>query len=95
MHASCRMTFQQWTDSISARVRLAIPGVMVKRKIDDLCRWVYGPKECQVHALSETLAAFVALRRDTAGAKPSCRRLKIEAGSEEQIAAQIIGYFER
>jgi hypothetical protein len=89
------MTFQQWTDSISARVRVAIPDVMVKRKIDDLCRWVYGPKECQVHAVSETLAAFVTLRRDAGTSKPLCRQLRIEAGSEDQVAAQIIGWFER
>lgn len=68
---------------------------MVKRKIDDLCRWVYGPKECQIHVVSETIAAFVTLRRDARPSKPLCRQMKIEAGSEDQVAAQIIGYFER
>lgn len=87
------MTFQQWTDAISARVRLAIPEVLVKRKIDDICRLVYGPKECQLHAVSDNLATFVTLRRDTFSSRPSCRRLRIEPGSEDQIAVQIIGWF--
>jgi hypothetical protein len=95
MHAIHHMTFQQWTDGISARVRVAVPGVLVKRKIDDVCRLVYGPKECQLHAVSENAATFVTLRRDTFGLRPSCRRLTIEAGSEDQIAVQIIGWFKQ
>ncbi len=41
------MTFDEWTDAISTRVNAAMPDVYVKRKLDDLCRWIHGGKECQ------------------------------------------------
>jgi hypothetical protein len=88
------MTFDEWTDEIATRVTVAMPDVYVKRKIDDVCRWIYGAKECQLHAVSESLAAFVALRRDGlfTNSPISCQ-VTIAPGSEEEVARRIIGWF--
>ena len=64
------MTFEEWATQIDTRVVQAVPGVSVKRKIDDLFRWIHNGRECQVLALSESAAAFVALRRNGPQRRP-------------------------
>jgi hypothetical protein len=88
------MTFDEWADEIAARVRTAVPDVNLKRKVDDVCRWIHAGKECQLHAVSDSLAAFVALRRDGFFTEcPFTCHLPIAAGSEEEIARRIVGWF--
>ncbi len=90
------MTFDEWTDEIASRVTAAIPDVHVKRKIDDLCRWIHAGKECQVYAVSDSLAAFVVLRREGISTVcPFTCHVVIASDSEEQVARQIIGWFGR
>lgn len=89
------MTFDEWADEIGIRVSAAVPGVNVKRKVDDLYRWILAGKECQVYAVSDELAAFVALRRD--GMLTICPftcHVLIAPASQEEIARRIIGWFE-
>jgi hypothetical protein len=88
------MTFDEWADRIALHVVKAVPDVNVKRKLDDVCRWIHSGKECQLHAVSESQAAFVALRRD--GMFTDCPfscHIAIAAGSEEDVARRIIGWF--
>lgn len=88
------MTFEEWTDGIATRVVAAVPDVSLKRKIDDVCRWIHAERECQVHALSDSLAAFVALRREGMFTdSPFSCQIAIGAGSEEEVARRIIGWF--
>ncbi|HKU68951.1 MAG TPA: hypothetical protein VJP85_14350 [Candidatus Baltobacteraceae bacterium] len=87
------MTFEDWAKEIDARVAAALPGVNAKLKIDDLCRWIHNGKECQVHALSDSVAALIALRRN--GIITDCSfscRIAIAPHSEEQVACSIIGW---
>ena len=88
-----RMTFEEWAHEIDSRVVAAVPDVSVKCKVDDLCRWIHNGKECQVHAVSESVAAFVALRRN--GIMTDCSftcRIAIAATSREEIASRIVGW---
>jgi hypothetical protein len=88
------MTFDEWADEIASRVSVAVPDVNVKRKIDDLYRWIHAGKECAVYAVSDSLAAFVALRRE--GPRTVCPftcHVIIAPASEEEIARRIIGWF--
>ena len=90
------MTFDEWADDIGTRVTAAVPDVNVKRKIDDLYRWIHAGKECQIYAVSDSLAAFVVLRRDgLATVCPFTCHVEISAGSEEDVARRIIGWFGR
>lgn len=87
------MTFEEWSHEIDVRVVAAVPGVSVKRKLDDLCRWIHNGKECQVHAVSESVAAFVALQRN--GIMTDCSftyRIPIAAASREEVASRIVGW---
>ncbi len=87
------MTFEEWAHEIDVQVAAALPGVNVKRKVDDLCRWIHDGKECQVHALSDSVAAFVTLRRS--GIITNCTfscRIPIEPRSKEVVASRIIGW---
>jgi hypothetical protein len=87
------MTFDEWAHEIDVRVVAAVPGVSVKRKIDDLCRWIHAGKECQVHMLSDSVATFVALRRN--GVITDCSfscRIPIAPHSEDEVASRIIGW---
>lgn len=87
------MTFEEWAHEIGARVAVAVPGVSVKRKVDDLCRWIHNGKECQVHAVTESVAAFVALERN--GIMTDCSfscRIPIAAASREEVATRIVGW---
>ena len=89
------MTFEEWATEIDSRVLAAVPGVSVKRNADDLCRWIHNGKECQVLALSDCAAAFVALRRN--GVITDCTfscRIAIATTSEEQVACSIIGWLQ-
>ena len=88
-----RMTFEEWAHEIDERVAAAVPGVNVKRKVDDLCRWIHNGKECQVHAVSDSVAAFVALRRN--GIMTDCSftcRIPIATTSKEEVASRIVGW---
>lgn len=87
------MTFEEWAHEIDARVVAALPGVNVKRKVDDLCRWIHAGKECQLHAVSDSIAAFVELRRN--GIMTDCSfscHIAIAADSKEEVANRIIGW---
>lgn len=87
------MTFDEWSAGIGIRVAAAVPGVNVKHKVEDLCRWIHAGKECQLHALSDSVAAFVALRRN--GIMTDCLfscRIPITAQSEEEVATRVIGW---
>src|SRR5579884_3081538 len=87
------MTFDEWAHDIELRVAAEVPDVSVKRKIDDLCRWIRAGKECQVLALSDSTATFVALRRN--GIITNCTfscRIPIAANSEFEVASRIIGW---
>jgi hypothetical protein len=90
------MTFDEWAERIAKHVSAELPEVSVKRKIDDVCRWIYAGRECQLHALSDSQAAFVALRRN--GLFTDCPfwcHISIAAESEEEIARRIVGWFAR
>ena len=91
------MTFDEWADDIVQRVTAAVPGVGIKRKIDDLYRLIYAGKECQMHAMSDSRAAFVALRTVETGASvcPLSMQVAIARESEEEVAGRIIGWLER
>lgn len=85
------MTFEEWACEIDHRVAAAVPGVNVKRKVDDLCRWIRNGKECQVHAVSDSVAAFVALRRN--GIITDCSfscRIAIAPNSRDEVASRIV-----
>jgi hypothetical protein len=87
------MSFDEWSYEITAHVFAALPGVRVKRKVDDLCRWIRDEKECQVHAVSDSVAAFVALRRN--GIITDCSfacHIAITADSKEEVASRIVGW---
>ena len=89
------MTFDEWAQEIDVRVAAAVPGVSVKRKVEDLCRSIHAGKECQLHALSDTVAAFVALRRN--GIITDCLfscRIPISAHSKDEVASRVIGWLE-
>lgn len=88
------MTFDEWADGIDARVAAQVPGVTVKRKFDDMRRWIHGGKECQIHALSESTATFVLLGTHTAALyRPFACHIPIAYRSEEETAAKIIRWF--
>ena len=88
------MTFDEWADGIALRVTAAVPEVYLKRKIDDVCRWIHAGKECQLHAVSDSQAAFVVLRRDGVFTdSPFSCHIAIAAGSEDEVARRIIGWF--
>ena len=90
------MTFDEWADGIAVRVIAAVPDVSLKRKVDDVCRWIHAEKECQLHAVSESQAAFVVLRRQGMFTNsPFSCDIPITAGSEEEVARRIIGWFGR
>lgn len=83
----------EWAHEIDVRVAAAVPGVNFKQKIEDLCRWIHAGRECQVHAVSDSTAAFVALRRN--GIMTDCSfscHIAIGADSEEEVASRIIGW---
>lgn len=87
------MTFDEWANVIDVRVAAAVPDVCVKRKIEDVRRWIHGGRECQVHALSDSIAALVALRRN--GIMTDCMfscRVPIATQSEDLAAAHIIDW---
>ena len=89
------MTFEEWAREIDVRVAAEVPGVNVKRKVDDLCRWIRNGKECQVHAVSDSVAAFVALSRN--GIITDCSfscRIAIAAASKDDVASRIIGWLD-
>lgn len=87
------MTFDEWARHIEARVLAQVPGVNVKRKTEDLCRWIHAGKECQVHAVSDSVAAFAELRRN--GIMTDCSfscHTAITPDSEEEVVTRIIGW---
>jgi hypothetical protein len=87
------MTFDEWAHEIELRVAAAVPGVNVKHKFDEVCRRIHAGRECQVHALSDSLATFVALRRN--GIITDCSfscRIAIAPHSEDEVASRIIGW---
>lgn len=87
------MTFEEWAREIDVQVVAAVPGVNVKRKVEDLCRWISNGRECQVHMISDSVAAFVALRRN--GIITDCSfscRIPIGSHSREEVASRIIGW---
>lgn len=87
------MTFDEWADHIALRVSAAVPGVDIKRKVEDLCRLIYRGKECQVHAVSDSSAAFVALRVESGTVTcPLSTHVRIGSDSEEEVARRIIGW---
>lgn len=90
------MTFNQWADGIGLDVASSVPDVQIKRTIDDFYRWISATTECQLHALSESTAAFVVLKRD--GALTNCLfscRVPIGHSSRQEVARRIIGWFAR
>lgn len=89
------MTFDEWARHIDARITAEVPGVNVKRTIDDLCRWIRGGKECHVHAVSDSVATFAALRRN--GIMTDCSfscRIAITPDSEEEVVTRIVGWLD-
>jgi hypothetical protein len=87
------MTFDEWSYEITARVFAELPGVRVKRKVDELCRWIRDGKECQVHALSDSVAAFVALQRN--GIMTDCSfscNFAMTDDSKEEVVSRILGW---
>lgn len=87
------MTFDEWAQDIQIRVADAVPNATVNDKLEDICRWVRAGKECQVHALSDSVATFVALRRN--GIITDCSfscRISITQNSQAEVASRIIGW---
>lgn len=87
------MTFDEWAHEIDVRVAAAVPGVNVKRKFEDLCRWIVAGKECQLHAITDSTAAFAELRRN--GIMTHCSfscHIAIAADSKDEVASRIIGW---
>jgi hypothetical protein len=93
--ASEELPFEEWAESIALRVVRAIPGVNLKRKFDDVYRWIHLGRECQVHALSDSRAAFLALGGGKGGLPlcPVCDQVAICRSTEENIASRIIEWF--
>ena len=90
------MTFNQWADGIGVHVSSSIPDVHVKRTVDDFYRWISQGKECHLHALSDSTAALLMLKRD--GALTNCWsscRVSIGGPSQQEVARRIIGWFAR
>ena len=88
------ITFDQWARSIGAYVQEAFPQACVKRKFDDVYRWTYQGKECQVHAVSDSSATFIALnceRRPSGARQPEC--ISICTSTQAEVAQRIIGWF--
>lgn len=88
------LTFDQWAQAICSYVREAYPEACVKHKFDDVYRWTYGGRECQVHALSEDAAAFIVLhctQRPAIARRPE--RVSIAQATQAGIARRIIGWF--
>jgi hypothetical protein len=91
------LSFDQWAEHIGSVVRQAFPQCRFKRKLDDVYRWAYGAKECQLYAISDEQATFVTLIRDTI--QPNIAnahdRVPINERTSEEIAYRIIRWFER
>jgi hypothetical protein len=87
------ITFDEWAQSIESYVRTAFPQARARRAFDDVYRWTYQGKECQVHAVSETSATFIALCREqrAAARQPEC--ISICPSTQSEVAARIIGWF--
>ena len=89
------LTFDQWAEHIGTRVSNAFPQCRLRRKIDDVYRWAYGAKECQLHAVNDSQATFVALLRESLWPKvahaPDC--VAIDEHTELEIAERIIRWF--
>jgi endogenous inhibitor of DNA gyrase (YacG/DUF329 family) len=89
------VTFDEWADRIGIAVMRAYPHCSVKRKLDDMYRWAYGAKECQLHAVNESHATFISIRRETAWPRvpeaPYC--VQISEQTQLEIAGRIIRWF--
>ncbi len=87
------MTFDEWSYDITARVFNEVSGVHVKRRLDEVWRWIRDGRECQVHAVSDSVAAFVALQRN--GIMTDCTftcNVAMTDDSKEEVASRIVGW---
>lgn len=57
-------TFDEWAKGIDEHVTRTLPGRRLKRHLSDVYRWIYGDRECQMHAVSETHVKLLTLRRE-------------------------------
>jgi hypothetical protein len=88
------LTFDQWAQAIATHVLEAFPQTCVKRKVDDVYRWTFRGRECQVHAVSEKVATFIALYAGHPAEndrRPEC--ISIDASTQREIASRIIRWF--
>lgn len=89
-----QLTFDQWAEAIGMRVSEAVPNVNLKRKIEDVYRWTYRDRECQLHAVSDNTATFVVLfcgERRLLLQRPSS--IEIDGSTQDEVASRIIGWF--
>ena len=91
-----QLTFDQWAEAIGKRVLEAVPDACLKRKIEDVYRWTYRGRECQLHSVSDGTATFVVLfngQREALLARPAT--IPITGTTQDEIATRIIGWFEK
>ena len=91
-----QLSFDQWAQAIESDVLQAFPNVCAKRKREDVYRWTYGERECQLHATSDGTATFVTLkglhRKDCS---PAPENVRITGDTRAEIARRIIVWLGR
>ena len=88
------LTFDEWAHAIGTHVLEAVPQASMKGKIDDVYRWRYAGRECQVHAISDGTATFITLectRRVAVMRRPES--VAIAEQTQADVAQRIIGWF--
>lgn len=88
------LTLDQWAQAICLRVSEVFPQACVKHKFEDMYRWTYGARECQVHAVTDDTATIILLagsRQPNVTRHPE--RVSIETATQAEIAQRIIGWF--
>ncbi|HEV3152320.1 MAG TPA: hypothetical protein VGZ02_00795 [Candidatus Baltobacteraceae bacterium] len=88
-----QLTFDQWAQAIGSRVLEAIPQASVKRKFEDVYRWTYAGRECQLHAVSDNTATLVALQCGQRALLHRPQNIEIAGDTQADVAARIIGWF--
>ena len=88
-----QLTFDQWAQAIGSRVLEVVPQASVKRKFEDVYRWTYAGRECQLHAVSDRMATFVALHCGQRAVLHRPQSIAIDGETQAEVAARIIGWF--
>jgi hypothetical protein len=93
---SPQLSFDQWAQAIGSRVLEAFPQVCAKRKLEDVYRWTYGERECQLHAVSDGTATFVALNGELGwGAARKPETVRVTGDTQAELVRRIIGWLGR